>query len=29
MQKKYLEIKDYLLERIRSGEFKPDSGDPG
>lgn len=28
MQKKYLEIKDYLLERIRSGEFKPDQAIP-
>lgn len=29
MQKKYLEIKDYLMERIRSGEYKPEPGDPG
>ena len=28
MQKKYLEIKDYLMERIRSGEYKPDEAIP-
>lgn len=28
MQKKYLEIKDYLMERIRSGEYKPEQAIP-
>ena len=28
MQKKYLEIKDYLMERIRSGEYKPEQATP-
>lgn len=28
MQKKYLEIKEYLLGRIRTGEYKPDQAIP-